>query len=343
MSAPRRRLRLGAPFVVAAVAVACSYAFVGWAGHTCAVLDDGSVWCWGYNSRGQLGDGTVYDRPRPVQVQGLPAAVSVASGLGFTCAATTDGRVYCWGRNDYGQLGVAASGDLPVPVEVLGLSGVTALAASERAACAVGSGGVSCWGRHAGGDYGGVTAIAGLPAAAVKVVVDYQVACALLAASGEVWCWGPRAAPVSEGVSGALDVALYHSSVCTLQPGGMVSCDDTLAAEAVALAARNGDLCALLSGGSVECLGAVGVVTPPASATAISVGDGWVCAVLSDGTVACWGDNWGGQLGDGTNRKRQQPVVVAGLPGSVRAVSASPALRVSHEGCGQAEYPDESQ
>ncbi|MBS1118166.1 MAG: Alpha-tubulin suppressor and related protein-like protein [Deltaproteobacteria bacterium] len=78
----------------------------GWA---CALTDRGTVWCWGSNSYGQLGDGTIGwtpTRATPTEVQGLPArAVDLSSGRNHICAQLADRRMYCWGSNGYGQLG----------------------------------------------------------------------------------------------------------------------------------------------------------------------------------------------------------------------------------------------
>ena len=73
---------------------------------TCAVLDDGSVACWGANTYGQLGDGTTTSRTSPTQTLTLPRpAIAVEAGMHFTCALLDDGSIACWGRNHYGQLG----------------------------------------------------------------------------------------------------------------------------------------------------------------------------------------------------------------------------------------------
>jgi alpha-tubulin suppressor-like RCC1 family protein len=73
--------------------------------HTCALLGDGTVRCWGSNYSGQLGDGTTTQRNTPATVSGLSGATAIAAGEYHTCALLGDGTVRCWGWNNYGQLG----------------------------------------------------------------------------------------------------------------------------------------------------------------------------------------------------------------------------------------------
>ncbi|MFT4036309.1 MAG: hypothetical protein QM679_12115, partial [Patulibacter sp.] len=75
------------------------------ASHTCAVKDDGSVWCWGGGDYGQLGNGSTSDSSSPVAVSGLSDAVSVSAGDYHSCAVRSGGSVACWGNGYYGQLG----------------------------------------------------------------------------------------------------------------------------------------------------------------------------------------------------------------------------------------------
>lgn len=314
----------------------CSIAFVGHAAHTCAVLADGTAWCWGYNDRGQLGDGTRWDRLIPAQVSGLPAARAITAGLGFTCAATEDGRAFCWGRNDLGQLGAAPSDDRPVPAEVAGLSGVTAVTADRYDACAIhGGGSVSCW----GSSWGAVTLVEGLPPGVVKVQLDGGSWCALIQ-DGSIWCsWG--GAPEEAHAAGALDFALLYGELCALEGDGTIPCAGTLPSPAVSVAARAGGACAVLEDGAVSCWRSAQAPLDrlPASAAEVAVGEGYACALLSGGEVACWGDNWGGQLGDGTNVKRSWAVTAA-LPRPATTITASSALDVLPTGCSGAERPE---
>jgi alpha-tubulin suppressor-like RCC1 family protein len=84
--------------------------------HTCAINASGTVWCWGENSSGQLGNGTTTNSPTPVEVTGLTGAIRIATGAGFSCAQVSGGDVYCWGSGSFGQLGNDSNSSSTTPV-----------------------------------------------------------------------------------------------------------------------------------------------------------------------------------------------------------------------------------
>jgi alpha-tubulin suppressor-like RCC1 family protein len=88
--------------------------------HTCAILSDRSVRCWGDNQYGQLGDGTNTDSITPRTVMQLQDVKQVAGGEYHTCAVLNDGSVYCWGDNRNSQLGNGTQTSSSVPVRVRG-------------------------------------------------------------------------------------------------------------------------------------------------------------------------------------------------------------------------------
>ena len=115
--------------------------------HTCALLVDGRVQCWGASWWGQLGDGSVSARSLPVFAQ-IAGVRAIVAGGGHSCALTAAGELFCWGDNAAGQLGDSDGMDQLLPHRVLNAPpGITALSAGAAQTCAVlQSGEARCWG-----------------------------------------------------------------------------------------------------------------------------------------------------------------------------------------------------
>ena len=130
----------------------------GWM-HTCVMMTDGSVTCWGGNIFGQLGDGSTDNSPTPVAVSGLTSGVQdICGGLSHTCALKSDGSVLCWGDNDEGQLGTGDYVDSLVPLLVEEASPASAISCKWTQTCALTPGGdVKCWGSDMYGQVTGVS------------------------------------------------------------------------------------------------------------------------------------------------------------------------------------------
>ena len=130
--------------MVAAIDV--SLAAGGW--HTCALLEDKTVKCWGRNDYKQLGGDTgVNYRATPQQVGDLADVKAISAGEYHTCALLEDKTVKCWGSNNYKQLGVDTGGDLATPQQVLDLTNVKAISVGGWHTCALlEDKTVKCWG-----------------------------------------------------------------------------------------------------------------------------------------------------------------------------------------------------
>lgn len=289
--------------------------------HTCALAGDGTVRCFGANTHGQLGDGTVNASETPVTVSGLADAGALAAGADHTCAVRAGGTVWCWGRNDYGQLGNVTWTDQHTPVKVYGLGGATGVCTGKWHTCAVLSDGrVRCWGRSDLGQLGDAAGggssqqPSNVPLEVVSVSLAVEVACGdnhtcARRADGTLYCWGL-------GSSGQRGNGTTQSSGYPVQVTGI--------ADAKALSAAGNHTCAVHVDGTASCWGANvhgqlgdqsttnrSSPTPVSNVTdavAIAAGSSHTCVVLGDGGSWCWGDNASGQLGDGTNQQRTSPV-----------------------------------
>ncbi len=194
------------------------------AAHTCAVIQDGSLKCWGMNLNGQLGLTLANDRPQATLVTGILSGVTaVAAGNSHTCAVV-NGAATCFGYNGTGQLGNNSTTQpaLGTRVTPIGLnSGVTALAGGYGHTCAVVSGGLRCWGDGAKGQLGaGTTAASLTPVAALglasgvtAVSAGTEHTCALY--GGGVTCFGA-------GERGEVGSSTFASSAtpATVRTGG---------------------------------------------------------------------------------------------------------------------------
>ncbi len=162
----------------------------------CALLSDQTVWCWGENAFGQLGDGTTIDREFPTQVSGLHDVREVSAGHGHTCAVKHGGAVWCWGRNEHGQLGDGTTTDAHAP-KLTAIGEAVQVACGEAFSCARrGDGSTMCWGSGKYGQNGDATfgdrdvpTVVPIAAATRELALGDEFACAR-GVDDRVRCWG---------------------------------------------------------------------------------------------------------------------------------------------------------
>jgi alpha-tubulin suppressor-like RCC1 family protein/subtilisin-like proprotein convertase family protein len=298
---------------------------------TCAVLDNGSLQCWGLNTVGKLGDGTTTSRTTPTAAILGSGRTAVATAMGFytSCSILDDGSVKCWGQNNGGSSGNTVS---------IGADrAAVAIAVGFDHACAIlDNASLICWGGNSAGQLGDGTTTssstvsvdlgAGRTAAAIGTGSSHT--CAILD-NASLKCWGSN----SHGQLG---------DGTTTDSSSPVSVDVGAGRFAIAISGGRYHTCAILDDGSVKCWGYNGYgglgdgtytdsSTPSSSVdlgtglTAVSIATGYYhsCAILSDASLKCWGRNYDGQLGDGTTTSSSSPVSITLDTGrSVLAVAA---------------------
>lgn len=293
--------------------------------HSCALLRDGKVKCWGRNFEGQLGTGDTQPTRVAVSPLSLPLATSVTAGGGFTCALLVDQSVYCWGSSA-GNISVGNPASSSTPQRVSSLSSVRTIRASAVFACALlNSGAINCWGRNDYGQLGSSQLDASsLPlrvegvADATQIALGNYHACAVLVV-GAIRCWGAGAlgnnaitralSPRSvEGVVGAVAISGGSRHSCALLTDRTVQCWGNNAS-------------GQLGDGKREFVSRASEVTGLSDVFSISSGLSHSCAVVASGQVKCWGSNDNGQLGDGTMNGSLLPVTVVGI-NDAQSVSA---------------------
>ncbi len=293
--------------------------------HTCALLKEGGLRCWGQNVYGQLGDGSDLSSPWLLTPLGLDGGVAaVSAGSGHTCAVRQDGSLQCWGDNSRSQLGAPLAGAaIPFPVEVPALAGpVDKLAAGGSHACALlQDSSVQCWGRNSFGQLGDGSqtgrafpvTVGGL-GGVTKLDAGSEHTCALLS-DQTAQCWGGN----QFGQLGDGSVASRST------PAAVTVLPSSSAVAGIAVGYYH--TCAMLQGGSVQCWGdngsgQLGDGSLTSGVTSLAAGRQHTCALMDDQTVKCWGSNGWNQLGNsGAGSTSVAPVPVVGLAGA-QAISA---------------------
>ena len=334
--------------------------------HSCFMLDNGSVKCWGENNFGQLGLGDIINRGDNssemsdnlnfIDLGTGRTATAIEAGDNHTCSILDNATVKCWGSNASGQLGLGDTssrgdgsdemGDNLLVVDLSSGRTAKAIAAGNLHTCAIlDNSSVKCWGFNASGQLGlgdnstrgdesnemgdNLTAIdLGSGRTAKVIVAGDSHTCAILDNSA-IKCWGANAT----GQLGLGDTN-NRGDVSGEMGDSLTAVDLGSGRTAKAIAAGKGHTCALLDDNSVKCWGkanygqigtgktftlgdgsgemgnsltAIDLGTGR-TATAIAVGKNQSCANLDNSSIKCWGRNNSGQLGLGDNDNRGDSV-----------------------------------
>jgi alpha-tubulin suppressor-like RCC1 family protein len=286
--------------------------------HTLVLESDGTVWSFGLNTNGELGDGTTDERHLPSSVPGCSGITSIATGAAHSVVLKNDGTVWAWGYNSYGQLGDGTTETRLSPIQIAGLSEVTAIATGQNHALALKSDGtVWAWGSNEDGQLGDgttidrhspvqVTALSGTCAIAAGYL--HSIA---LKQDGTCYTWGgndsgelgngstidchtPAQVP---GLVGVVGIRVGFNFTMTLRDDG------TVWSWGKNVGGCLGDGTYETRYSPVQASGLTGV-------TSIAAGAYHSIAKKSDGTVWAWGDNKYGQIGYGDREPQPTPVPV---------------------------------
>ena len=275
--------------------------------HTCALLKNSTVRCWGSNRYGQLGRlnnlGNTTPNPAAGLIGGLTGVVALTTGSEHTCALMNDGTVRCWGSNRYGQLGSSTNSGTTqtnaTPRVVAGVSGATMIVAGDYHTCALVAGGqVTCWGWNRYGQLGRSTNTnTNSPNPSAQLVAGLSGVVAISAAA-------------ERPISGAAVPQQGHT--CALMSDQSVRCWGNN---------RFGQLGRTTNVGTNNPNPTPQAVSGLSSVVQVAVGGNHSCALTSTiipSEVRCWGRNRFGQLGSSTNAGNDQanasPRLVTGLP-----------------------------
>jgi alpha-tubulin suppressor-like RCC1 family protein len=292
--------------------------------HTVYLANDGTVWTWGNNGNGQLGDGTTTDRSTPMQVGNLSGVIAIAAGGSHTVALKSDGTVWTWGDNSKGQLGIGSEPQSDIPVQVSDLSGITVIAAGDAHTLAVKNDGTAwAWGDNSRGQLGdGATVQKNKPVqvstlTGIKAITAGSAHSIALRKEGTVWAWG-------DNTYGQLGTGNTTKKITPVRVEGI--------SKAIAVSAGSSHTVALKKDGTVwawgdNSMGQLGLggdapdmeKTPQQIAAlqnviAIEAGYSHTLALTVGGAAWAWGDNSYGQLGDGnittTPAKTPEPITL---------------------------------
>ncbi len=269
--------------------------------HACGVSTVGTLWCWGDNASGQLGDGSTTSQSRPTQVTGGEDWAEAQVGDTHTCATRIDGSAWCWGTNSRGELGDGTRDPRPTPVQVTGGQDWSHLDLSSAASCGLTTGGSAyCW----GGESVAKTPERLQPSfRSVELGRDHSCG---IDVDGAPWCWG-------DGSYGRLGTG---DEIDRSSPAPVVGDFFNYSLKSISLGAEH--TCSVDTFGFGRCWGSVEALgngggfggvenyssLPVAVAgrhlwKTIAAGDDVSCGLTRDGIAYCWGITRSGLFGPG--------------------------------------------
>jgi alpha-tubulin suppressor-like RCC1 family protein len=249
--------------------------------HSCAILSDSTVVCWGWNDYGQLGDGTMQSSARPHPVLNLENVMDLASGWTHACAIASGGAVFCWGDNSAGELGISGIEKALQPVRASVDPALQLALANGRSCAQLAGGTVPCWGNTTEHEHA-------LDLGAQQIAAGESFVCARYL-GGEVECSVDRFHV--QALKNVSDLKASGDLVCAARSQGPIAC----------WGVAFGQIFGTATGSSAPY-----AIPGSAGATSVAVGGGaaligvdTACFVGSDGRTRCWGSDAYGLHGAG--------------------------------------------
>ena len=296
-----------------------------WSGYTFSgsVKIDGSLWTWGANNYGQLGNGNTAATSSPGQVGPLTNWLEAAAGYYHTVASKPDGSIWTWGYNAQSQLGTGNNTNYSSPVQIGALTDWSKTAAGGYHVLSVKSDGTLwSWGLNNFGQLGTNSGVAQtnspVQIGALTTWAEVGVAAfgsAAIKTDGTLWTWG-------QGSTGSLGTGSNANTSSPVQVGSLTTWSTISGGSGTMFAIKtDGTLWAWGNnsygqlGGGNNTSGNSSPVQVGALTTwsAISQGANHITCLKTDGTLWAWGLNNSGQLGDGSTTVRYSPVQIGSL------------------------------
>jgi alpha-tubulin suppressor-like RCC1 family protein len=290
---------------------------------TIALKSDGTLWAWGANWGGGLGDGTTTDKYSPTQEATHSADwVSIAAGNGYTIAIKSDGTLWAWGWNPYGNLGDGTTDNKYSPVQIGSDKWVSISGGDLHTKAIKSDGTLWAWGYNGHGELGNGAPVmqSNSPTQEATHSTDWVSVSAggyhtiALKSNGTLWAWGYNGlGSLGDGTTtdknSPVQIGSDNKWISIAAGGGWghtiaLKSDGTLWAWGANFDGQLGD------GTTAQRNSPTQEATHSTDWISISAGNDHTIALKSDGTLWAWGDNGYGQLGDGTIIDKHSPVQI---------------------------------
>jgi len=274
--------------------------------HSCGILNNNTLKCWGYNGWGQLGDGTTVNRSSPETIDSGTGYQRVSAGYHHVCGITSSSALKCWGRNNSGQLGDGTTIMRTTPISIDGSTSYQRVSSGYYYTCGITTSGVlKCWGDNASGQLGDGTTVNKTSPSVIDsgtgyhlvVVGDYH-SCGITT-SYTLNCWGYNGygqlgdgTTILQSSPAVIDNGINYLRVAA---GGRYTCGITTT-NTLKCWGRN-SFNNLGEGTSTPRMNPV-IVNSGVVYQTVAAGLSHSCAITQSGELRCWGHNWSGQIGD---------------------------------------------